>query len=273
MNAGRTFRAVVLAGNRTQDDAVALSEGVAHKSLATVQGRPILERVLNTLEASPHIRDITLITDQYSPLATIDFIAARLKSASLALHPARSSPAKSLLSLLSLQSKADYPFIVVSSDAAMLDQPILEAFCSRANQSLNDLSIGFARETDISATFPATKRTYLRFSDGGYSGCNLFALSTPQAQNAISFWVRAEHYRKKPLRLASIFGPRLLLSLAARRWPISTALDKIGHRLGLSAEPIILPHAHAAIDVDSLDDLAAVRNLWAAREAKDTRPQ
>src|SRR3546814_4006317 len=38
-----------------------------------------------------------------------------------------------------------------------------------------------ARREAIEAAAPATRRTYLRFADGDWSGCNLFHFASPRA--------------------------------------------------------------------------------------------
>ena len=43
---------------------------------------------------------------------------------------------------------------------------------------------GLARHADVLTAFPGSKRTALRFRDGAYCGCNLFAFLTPAGRRA-----------------------------------------------------------------------------------------
>ena len=51
------------------------------------------------------------------------------------------------------------------------------------------------------------RRPFLRFRDGEVSGCNLFALMTPRARAALTYWRLLEAKRKRPWRMAWAVGP------------------------------------------------------------------
>src|SRR3546814_3254379 len=59
-----------------------------------------------------------------------------------------------------------------------------------------DIAVALARAKLVMAAAPDTKRTFLRFHDGAFSGCNLFFLANPEAAQAVTFWRHAEARRK-----------------------------------------------------------------------------
>ena len=71
--------------------------------------------------------------------------------------------------------------LVTTADHALLDPAMLEAFLAPAEATGADIAVGLAAAATIMASYPHTKRTYLRFRDGRYSGANLFFLRTPAA--------------------------------------------------------------------------------------------
>src|SRR3546814_4695470 len=60
--------------------------------------------------------------------------------------------------------------------------------------------------SDLTAV-PDTQRTWLRFADGHFSGCNMFYLATPAAAGVVQFWRSLEADRKHPLKMLRKIGP------------------------------------------------------------------
>ena len=111
------------------------------------------------------------------------------------------------------------------------------------------------------AAYPAARRTWLKFRGGAYSGANLFALHNDAAKPAVAFWSAVEQDRKKGWKIFARFGPWLLFRALSRTIGFKEAMAQAGRRMGLRAEPIILPIAEAAIDVDKPDDLELVTEI------------
>ena len=70
----------------------------------------------------------------------------------------------------------------------------------------------------------AMRRTWLRFADGQWSGCNLFLLQSRRAQAAIATWSAVEADRKRPWRIAAAFArsSRGISSSEVGSYPISS---------------------------------------------------
>ena len=143
---------------------------------------------------------------------------------------------------------------------------MVDQFLDRADACGADVAAALVSAATIRASHPDTRRTYLRFRDGGYSGANLFLLRTAAAAQGIAFWRRIERDRKAPWRLARALGPKLLLSYLLRVATLAQAMRLVSGRLGLRAAAVVLPMAEAAIDVDKPADLDLVERILAARD-------
>jgi hypothetical protein len=106
-----------------------------------------------------------------------------------------------------------------------------------------------------------------KFSDGDYSGANLFALRSDRVYPVLSLWRRAEGDRKQAFKLFWHFGPVLALRAVFRRIGFGDAIRKAGLRLGLDARLVTLRDAEAAIDVDKLSDHVLVEKIITIRSA------
>ena len=93
-------------------------------------------------------------------------------------------------------------------------------------------------------------RTALRFRNGAFCGCNLFAFLTPEGKRVAEFWSRAEGTRKSPLGLARLLGPGTVLRYLAGRLTLAEAVNRLGNRTGTALATVELSDPEAAMDID-----------------------
>lgn len=246
--------ALVLAGQRPSGDPMAMAAHIRLKAFLPVGGRPMLERVVEALRASPAIGRITVSIPEPAALAGMAVEAL----------PTEPSPC---LSVLAAIDRLKWPILVTTADHALLTPAIVEHFIRVAQAGDADLSVGVVERHEIETVAPEGRRTYWRFEDGDFSGANLFYWRTPAAGAAIRFWRRIEEERKRPWRIVWAFGPGLLLGYLMRRLTLDQALARASTRLGCRVAGIVLPFAEAAIDVDKPADLTLVERLLDARQA------
>ena len=103
---------------------------------------------------------------------------------------------------------------------------------------------------------PETKRTWLGFRGGAYTGANLFALNSPEVMSAIELWRSVEQDRKKAWRVMALLGPAVLAGAALRLLSLDQVLARLGRKLGLSIRAVRLTNPLAGVDVDKPEDHA-----------------
>ena len=254
------FTALVLAADRGAGDPVAQAAGVSRKCLAPVAGRPMLARVIDALQASPWVEGIAVSIDDPDLLADQEIFGSLIEAGQLRLFRAEASPSRSVLAAAETLGDAQ-PLLVTTADHALLSPAMVDHFCAESLKTGADVTVGLTAAVLIRAGYPESRRTYLQFRDDGYSGSNLFAFMTAQGREAARFWRRAEQERKRPWRIARLFGPRLLLAYLFRRLSLDAAMVRISSRLGFKAAAIKMPSAEAAIDVDRPADLDLVERI------------
>jgi len=156
-----------------------------------------------------------------------------------------------------------YPLLVTTADHALLDPAMIADFCAKAEGA--DLAIGLVERTKLMARLPETKRTWLRFRGGAYSGANLFAFGSKRAASAIELWRSVEQDRKKGWRMIAALGPMALLGAGLRLRSLDQTLTSVGRRLGISIRKVELTDPLAAVDVDKPADHALVTAILEGR--------
>jgi len=242
--------ALVLAGSRPgAPDPVALAEGVAHKALVAIAGEPMLARVVAALRAAGIAR--------IAVSANHPEVIALAQALDCEVLPTGTGPSASVA--VGIEALGA-PLLVTTADHALLRAEWVEQFM-RDTPAEADVAVLLARREAVEAAVPGSKRTYLRFADGHWSGCNLFLLRTPRAAAAIETWKIVEADRKRPWRIAARLGPGILLGYALGRLTLAEALARLGQRIGVNASLVAARDGLAAVDVDKVQDLAEVRAI------------
>lgn len=260
--------AVVLAGDRTKADSLIDYSDVSCKALIDIAGVPMVRRVLSALRESKLVSRVVLAGPEADEVKLDKPLEDMIASKEIDWRAPDKSPGTSAFQ--TMQSlDPDTPVLLTTADHPLLTREIVDAFGRQSLADDVDVAIGLAPHGLIKEAYPRIKKTVLRFSDGDFCGCNLYAFLTPEGRQAASFWRRIEQQRKKPLVLIGLLGWWAVLRYRLGILPLDEALAKLGKRLGLRVRGVILPYANAAIDVDSIADLQLVDDYFASGEADE----
>ncbi|NJM50334.1 MAG: NTP transferase domain-containing protein [Sphingomonadales bacterium] len=252
------WTAIILAGQRPGTDPLAAHFGMEYKALVPLDGEAMLTHVVRSLHQCEEVGRIVILGQQPGALA----LAAQAGGGG-ELRPSHDGISKSLLSLLA-SGDVPLPWLVTTADHPLLTPAMVREFLANTQ---GDLSVGMVEKQVMLARFPESKRTWLNFADGSWSGANLFAFSSDKVTAALDLWAAAEQDRKKAWKLFLHFGPLLALRALTRTIELDGAFKMAGKRLGLSAHLIALSDPVAAIDVDKAADHALAMQIIASRKA------
>lgn len=257
MNAA--FDGILLAADRESQNPVAKAAGVPCKSLAVLAGEPMLARVLKALEECPSIARCLVVGPARKTLEGHP-VASLLESLRLEWVPPEPSPSLSTLAGLKRISE-DRPVLLTTADLAFPASRTFEDFCHQATALGGDVAVGLIPYPEVAARFPRVRRTLLKFADGPFCTCNLFAFLTPKGRRLVCFWRRLEQERKHPRRLIRVLGTSTLLRYLLGCLSTQELARRVEKKLGIKVSFVVLPYPEAAIDVDTEDDLQLVRRL------------
>ncbi|KRB49418.1 MAG: NTP transferase domain-containing protein [Pseudomonadota bacterium] len=248
------FTALVLAGSRGgEPDPLSEYAQVSHKGLIVLGGETLLARVIGALDGAgaSHIGVST------ADAGIITALGSLKTKAELEALPASPSPS---LSVSQGARALGLPILVTTVDHALLQAQWVEQFLADIPPQA-DVAALLAPEAVVRAAAPGTQRSYMKFRDGGYSGCNLFYLRNERALAVIDLWRQVEAHRKQPWKIAAMLGPRMLISYVLGRLTLDDAVRRLGRKAGVEAAAVRTPFGLAAVDVDKPADLDLVRRL------------
>ncbi|MDH7639842.1 nucleotidyltransferase family protein [Sphingomonas oryzagri] len=239
--------ALLLAGRRPGVDALAASRGETLKVLIPVAGEPMVARVVATLLVTPEIGPVRVMTQDMAAIAAVLPDDPRLgflqSGAGIALS----------VSAALKSGEAPFPLFVTTADHALLRPETIAEFLAAAQGA--DVAVGVVERAIVERRFPQTRRTWLRFRKGDWTGANLFYFASPAALPVIESWASIEQDRKKGWKLIAKFGLGLLLRAATRTITLHDAVARAGRKLGANVRMVGLSDPLAAVDVDKVSDL------------------
>jgi CTP:molybdopterin cytidylyltransferase MocA len=259
MDRAGSWTAVVLAGQRPGDTDFPAAYGVAAKALIPVGGEPMLARVTRTLLDCPSISRIVVLAQD--PAALFVGGAAWLATEARVGEAKADEGISASIAGVAGGASAPYPLLVTTADHPLLRDDMVETFIALSEGA--DAAFAVVERATVERAYPDTRRTWARFSDGEYSGANLFAFMTPTSHKALDFWSQAEVHRKKALRLLMFFGPVIFLRALTRTISLDAAVAQAGRKFGVGLRAVRLPYPEAAIDVDKPADLELAERIFA----------
>lgn len=254
--------AILLAGSRPTPDPLAVAAGVAVKPLAPVAGEPMINHPARTLLTHPQVGAVVILTQRP------DLFAADAATAWLAADPrvrfdtGGQGIASSLIALID-RGGAPFPILLTTADHVLLNHGMIDQFIAEASGA--DIAVAMVERRTLLAHYPSSRRTWLKFRDGWWSGANIFWIGSSGARRVIALWQEVEQDRKKGWKILSAFGPFALIGAALRILTLRGGIARVGRRFGVDARLVAMAHAEACIDADKPDDVTQIERILAAQ--------
>ena len=217
----------------------------------------MVRRPVTALLASDEISSVRVLAQQPN---RIEF--ALPSDERLAVAASGATIASTLEALCS-DASVSWPVLVTTADHALLTPGMIADFLAKSQGA--DVAIGVVSREALLKRLPQTRRTWLKFRGGAYSGANLFLLGGPQVRPAIELWRASEQNRKKAWRMMLTLGFSGFLGAVLRLRTLQQTLDAVGRTLGLTVRAVELSDPLAAVDVDKPEDHELVTAILEGR--------
>ena len=239
--------AIVLAGG-PHDELAATTRGAPNKAFVEINGATLVERTLRALRNSSSVGRITVIAPPQFHGSPALSLADEVRPDGLRIRDSLRS------GLAGSDPNAD--LLVSASDLPVLTPRSIDDYIARAGAANADLTYGCLEKSVHMAAFPEAPHTWAHLRDGDYCGTGFITMK-PRVWPALDRVIeRLGEARKNPLKLASLFGWRILWRYALRRLTIAQAEARASYVIGAPVRAIVSPFAEIGINVDRLSDIA-----------------
>jgi len=255
------LNAIVTAGGKTRpNEPLYPISGGGYKAMLDVNGRPMIQYVLDALNGSAQIENIVVVglppdnlLESSRPLVLLedhgDMVANILAGASklAALDPAATH------------------CLVVSSDIPAITSAMVDWLIEQVGQSDHEIYYNVIERKVMEARYPGSRRTYVHLKGVQVCGGDMNAIRISLASSDNSLWDRLIEARKSPLRQAALIGYDTLFLLLLRRLSVQEAEVAVSRKMGFRGRAILCPYAEMGMDVDKPFQLEIMREDLAGR--------
>ncbi len=224
------------------------------KALIDVAGKPMIQWVIDALNAAQQVDAIILIglsakTGLYSakPLHYLPNQGRMLANLVAGINKA-----------LELDPTTEY-VLVASSDIPAITGDMVDWLITKCMETRDDLYYGVCPREVMEARFPGSKRSYVRLKDVEVCGADLNLTHVRMATEHLDLWEQLIGYRKSAMRQAAVLGLDTFWKVLTRSATLDELAEHICRRLGVRGRVIVWDRAEPAMDVDKPHQLELLR--------------
>ena len=247
MPATPVLDAILPAGGRL-DPELAAKVGTDVKALIQIDGKPLLEHVLDAIQSSGMVRRTVLIGGE-------EVRKAYGGRATLVLDEADSGPANMYNGLEALLAQPEAPtrILLATTDLAYVRGEHVKRLIEMSPID-KQIVVPAVRRADFEAEYPGTSSTFVKLKDGEFTLGGMFLID---ADAMLSMRPHAEgvfNQRKSKLGMAKLLGFGFALRFLTGSLSLADVEKKIASLLGCSAVPLPGAPAEFAYDIDDWED-------------------
>jgi|SRR5690554_468449 len=251
------MNAIVL-GGAVNKGALRESAGKYEASIR-IHNIPMVEYVITALEKMKTIEQIILV----APEGLID---PAKRSKRLEFVPPGNTMVDSLLKGLDGLDSCQH-VLVLTSDIPLITPEALEDFLYQCSLKEADIYYSFVPKEIIEDRYQGVNRTYVRLSDGVFTGGNVVLINPQVILSRRERILQAVQLRKHPVKLCRVLGSNFFIKLMVGRLTVAEIEERVGEILGFKGAGIISNYPEVGIDVDKPSDLELAKTILEKKES------
>jgi GTP:adenosylcobinamide-phosphate guanylyltransferase len=243
-----TYDAILPAGGKI-DAAFAEKVGTDNKALIQIQGKTVLGRTLDALQATGMVRSTIVI----GPEVVRNHPDAQV--ATYRLEPGETGPDNIYLGLNQLLSGSNPPekVMIVTTDLPFLTPQIIQDFIKLCPPD-KEICVPLVKASEFRKRFPGTEATFVKLKDDEWTTGCAYVMDVKALQKAKPHIDRVFENRKSKLGMAKLLGPAFVLKWLTKRLTLVDVEAKIMNILGCSGAAVTGCAPELAFDIDYVDD-------------------
>ena len=253
----KKYNLIILAGG--DKDSWCTQYGCTKKALLPINGKPMLDHVVEAFQKSKYIDNIIVVGPK--ELERLDSMRHVRKH----LHDKNSLVGNLLYAAMYLKTviykfaNKHNGYLISFCDAAFLNTDIIDDTLRNMSQYDPGLVLHYVKkETLTEAGFPAEDRSYLPINGKPHTGANIYYVKKiRELFRVLTGLVAIRNRRKEPHKILEYLG------CEGQEFPY---IEKVvGQRMGTNVKIFVSPHAEMGVDVDKPIDYELAKDYYAKR--------
>lgn len=250
----KSVNAIVLGGG----DGEPVDGTTGPKGLVPILGRPMLEWVIDALQAAKTVHRIALIVPNAALVsdeikAKVDFVV-------------ESDGSFSDNCVAGIEAVRDGRHVLgVSADVPAITGEAVDDFVVQTLNAGVSFSYPLIRKEVMEAQFPGSARTFVKIKDGNVTGGN-FLMGSPEISDKVKdIFQKLFETRKNPLKMARVVGIKFVAKFASGTLDVADVEEKLSEFCEAPCKAIFTDYASLGADVDKPVDLEVTTRVLQAR--------
>ncbi len=257
--------AIVLAGgiNRPDDPLYAVT-GVVKKALIPLAGKPMVNWVIEALAGSGLIENIVVVGLEPNELT--------FREIPIYFVEATGGMIDNILAGVDKITQLDpsvRKVLLSSSDIPLITPEIIRGFIEECGSQEADIYYAIVEEKTMEARFPSSKRTFVPFKGGRYSGGDVFlANSDAPTKVDLDFFRALTGSRKNYWEQVRLLGFSFIIRFLLRRMTVEEAAVRGSKIINLEARGVDTRFAELGMDLDKPHQYEMIKTILEKRQAQ-----
>ena len=257
---------IVLAGGTLKaDDALYSQTGVEKKALIPMLGQPMIVWVLDAIRGSGLVENIAVVGLEPKDLdyddnrlVFADMTGGIIDNVFTGLHK------------LQEINPTVKKILIFSSDIPLITPKIVRGFVEECGSLDADIYYAIVEEKTMEASFPDSKRTFVPFKGGRYSGGDALLVDVDAATGNTELARSLTGSRKNYVRQARFIGLGFIFKFLFRMMTVQEAAEKASKKGNLNGKVVVTDFPELGMDVDKSYQYELIQSYLERRQAQAT---
>ncbi|GGB60105.1 NTP transferase domain-containing protein [Blastomonas aquatica] len=257
---------LILAGKRDGKlDPLAEAAGVTHKCKVPIQGKPLLQWVLEGVQDAWPDSAIWVSIHDPAVIADIPAVIALTAAGRLHMSVSRDGIVESVEAVVEESGHA-FPMLITTGDNVLITPEVVRSVHDFGMREGAGAVLSIAEKASILAAHPEAQRGFYQFSDMAIANCNAYWLRDAASFRAAEAFRQGGQFMKNVGRIAKAFGLWNLFRFRMGWWSVDGAMAAISRRFKVKVRAFLLTEGAYAVDVDNERTYKIAEMLLAKRK-------
>jgi GTP:adenosylcobinamide-phosphate guanylyltransferase len=257
---------IVLAGGTLKAaDPLYEQTGVEKKALIPLLGQPMIVWVLDAIRGSGLVENIAIVGLEPQDLDYddknlfyVDLTGGIVDNAFAGLHK------------LQEVNPSVKKILIFSSDIPLITPKIVQGFVGECGSQEADMYYAVVEEKTMEASFPDSKRTFVPFKDGRFSGGDALLVDVEAATGNTELARSLTGSRKNYVRQARFIGLGFILRFLFRTMTVHEAAEQAAKKGNLKGQVVVTRFPELGMDVDKASQYELIKSYLERRQTQAT---
>ncbi len=240
--------ALVLAGSKN-DGLLSQCSHVPYEAMIPIGSKAMIEYVIDALRESPLIKEIVVV----GPAE----ITGLCQNGNIKVVSPSDNIIDNIRRGVSMLPKTE-KILLATSDIPLITTQAIEDFLNKCKNQEADVFYPVISKEVVKKSNYYTKRTYVAFKEGKFTGGNLFLFDPVVVEKSLENGRQVVAARKSPLKLSRMLGLPFLVKFMLRKVSLAEAENKASELLQIRGKVIVTHYPEVGVDVDKPSDLEMV---------------